>query len=118
VVANVDQNRHGVAAAGDGRAGGNVIGNPYSPGVAVTHVGNGADPLDIADADEEEADQGQGQEYEEGSGEDLSFQFDKFIMMSGHYLWSSPCPQFFCSLSLSPASCFFWFFRAMKQRVL
>ncbi len=71
VVADVDQDRHGVAAAGDGRAGGHVVGDPDPPGIAVAHVGDRTDPLDEADRNQGEADQGQGQQDEEGRGQDL-----------------------------------------------
>ena len=84
MVPDVDQDRHGIAAAGDGGAGGHVVGDPDPPGVAVAHVGNGTDPLDVPDADEEEADQDQGEEHEKGFGENLAFKADKFIMMTGH----------------------------------
>ena len=63
-VADVDQDRHRIAAAGDGRAGGHVIGDPDAPGVAVAHVGNSSDPEDEAHRNQGEADQCQRQQYD------------------------------------------------------
>src|SRR6185369_12154991 len=101
-----------IAAAGDGGAGGHVVGDPDPPGVAVGQVGDGADPLHIADADQEKADQHQGEKDKKGSGKDLAFVFLKFIVT--HYL-SLPS---WCLSVLSWLPCRFMFFTAMKQRVL
>ena len=43
LVEHVDQDRHGIAAAGQRRAGDDVVGDPDAPGVAVAESGHGAE---------------------------------------------------------------------------
>ena len=80
VVADIDQDGHRVAAAGDGRAGGDVVGDPDAPGIAVAHVGDRPDAFHAADGDQDDADQGESQQDEEGRGENPAFLLLEFVV--------------------------------------
>ncbi len=62
LVEHVDDQRHRVAAAGDGRAGDDVVGDPQAPGIAVGEVGGGAEAGGEAPDDQGDAEAAEGQE--------------------------------------------------------
>ncbi len=94
VVADIDQDGDRVAAAGDGGAGGDVVGDPDAPGIAVAHVGDRADAFDGADDDQDDPDQGESQQDEEGRGENPAFLLLEFVVAHLCFLlWASPPAQ-------------------------
>ena len=59
LVENVDEERHGVAAAGEARGDDDVPNHPDAPGVAVADVGDCAEPLGEAPDQEKDGDSGE-----------------------------------------------------------
>jgi len=59
LVEDVDQQRHGVAAAGEGRADHHVVGDPDAPGIAVVEVGHRAEAVEQAVEQDDAGDPGQ-----------------------------------------------------------